>query len=68
MLHAEAYSFVLVTSRTDLQVVEIAAQDEYSDGILIVLTPQSMTDPSATARGIVEIARLIGGRKQILTS
>ena len=27
-----------------------------------------MTDPSATARGIVEIARLIGGRMQILTS
>jgi acetyltransferase len=68
VLHAEAYSFVLATSHTDLQVVEIAAQDEYSDGILIVLTPQSMTDPSATARGIAEIARKIGGRKPILAS
>jgi acetyltransferase len=56
------------TPATYAKVVEIAAQDEYSDGILIVLTPQSMTDPSATARGIAEIARKIGGRKPILAS
>lgn len=48
--------------------LEIAAQDSYSDGILIVLTPQSMTDPTATAKGIAEVVKKIGARKPILTS
>ena len=50
------------------QVVEIVAQDPYSDGILIVLTPQSMTDPSATAKGIAEVVKKIGNKKPILAS
>ncbi|KAJ3122245.1 hypothetical protein HK098_002984 [Nowakowskiella sp. JEL0407] len=29
--------------------LEIAAQDPNSDGLLVILTPQSMTDPTATA-------------------
>jgi acetyltransferase len=29
--------------------VEIAAKDEHSDGLLVVLTPQAMTDPARTA-------------------
>lgn len=33
-----------------------------------MLTPQSMTDPTATARGIAEVAKKIGGRKPILAS
>ena len=48
--------------------VEIAAQDPFSDGILIVLTPQAMTDPTNTARKIAEVAKKIGGRKPILAS
>jgi len=31
------------------QSIEVAAQDENSNGLLVVLTPQAMTDPTATA-------------------
>ncbi len=35
--------------------LEIVAQDPNSDGLLIVLTPQAMTDPTATAIKITEV-------------
>lgn len=34
--------------------LEIAAKDPNSDGLLVVLTPQSMTDPSQTAQQVVD--------------
>jgi acetyltransferase len=34
--------------------MQIAAQDENSDGMLVILTPQDMTDPTATAEELVK--------------
>ncbi|MBN1451595.1 MAG: bifunctional acetate--CoA ligase family protein/GNAT family N-acetyltransferase [Anaerolineales bacterium] len=39
------------------QALEVAAQDENSDGLLVVLTPQAMTDPTATAEALKDYAR-----------
>ena len=36
--------------------LEVAAQDEKSDGLLVVLTPQAMTDPTATAEALKNYA------------
>lgn len=36
--------------------LEVAARDENSDGLLVVLTPQAMTDPTATAEALKEYA------------
>ncbi|MBS0626409.1 MAG: bifunctional acetate--CoA ligase family protein/GNAT family N-acetyltransferase [Verrucomicrobia bacterium] len=38
--------------------VEIAAKDPHTEGILVILTPQDMTDSTATAEKIKEHARL----------
>jgi acetyltransferase len=38
--------------------VEIAANDPHSDGLLVVLTPQSMTDPTQTAEHLKPYAKL----------
>ena len=46
--------------------VEIAAKDPNSDGLLVVLTPQSMTDPTQTAEHLRPYAKLDG--KPILAS
>jgi acetyltransferase len=46
--------------------VEIAAKDPHSDGLLVVLTPQSMTDPAQTAEHLKPYAKLEG--KPILAS
>ena len=46
--------------------VEIAAKDPNSDGLLVVLTPQSMTDPTQTAECLKPYAKLEG--KPILAS
>ena len=37
--------------------LEVAARDEKSDGLLVVLTPQAMTDPTATAEALKNYAR-----------
>jgi len=37
--------------------LEVAAQDENSDGLLVVLTPQAMTDPTATAEALKRYAQ-----------
>src|SRR3990170_4435116 len=34
------------------QALEVAAQDANSDGLLVILTPQAMTDPTATAEAL----------------
>jgi acetyltransferase len=39
------------------QALEIAARDENSDGLLVVLTPQAMTDPTETAEALKDYAQ-----------
>jgi acetyltransferase len=39
------------------QALEVAAQDENSDGLLVVLTPQAMTDPTETAEALKDYAK-----------
>ncbi len=46
--------------------LEIAAADPETDGLLVILTPQAMTDPTATARALVRHARIEG--KPVLAS
>ncbi len=46
--------------------LEVAARDEASDGLLVILTPQAMTDPTATAKELVRFARIPG--KPVLAS
>jgi acetyltransferase len=46
--------------------VEIAANDPDSDGLLIILTPQAMTDPTQTAEQLRPFARIDG--KPVLAS
>ena len=48
------------------QTVEIAAKDPNADGLLVVLSPQAMTDPTGTAHEIKKFARMHG--KPILAS
>ncbi len=48
------------------QAVEICAIDPTIDGLLVLLTPQAMTDPTETARRLVPFARL--DNKPILAS
>jgi acetyltransferase len=40
--------------------LDIVAADPGTDGILVILTPQAMTDPTATARHLVRFARIEG--------
>src|SRR5512133_2216804 len=37
--------------------LEVAAQDPNSDGLLVILTPQAMTDPTATAESLKAYAK-----------
>ncbi|CAA9498531.1 MAG: Acetyl-CoA synthetase (ADP-forming) alpha and beta chains, putative [uncultured Rubrobacteraceae bacterium] len=46
--------------------LETAADDPESDGLLVVLTPQDMTDPTATAESLVPYAKRTG--KPVLAS
>ena len=46
--------------------VEIAAQDPNSDGVMVILTPQAMTDPTGTAEQIKRFAKI--DAKPILAS
>ena len=39
------------------QSLEVAAKDENSDGLLVILTPQAMTDPTATAEALKAYAQ-----------
>jgi acetyltransferase len=40
--------------------LEIAAKDPNSDGIMVILTPQAMTDPTKTAEELVPYAQSLG--------
>ena len=46
--------------------LEVAARDQGSDGLLVILTPQAMTDPTATARELIRFAQIDG--KPVLAS
>src|SRR6185295_14276865 len=46
--------------------IEIAAADPGSDGLLVVLTPQDMTDPTLTAQALTPYAKIEG--KPVLAS
>jgi acetyltransferase len=46
--------------------LEIAAQDANSDGLLVILTPQDMTDPTGTAELLKPYAQIAG--KPVLAS
>ena len=46
--------------------LEVAARDQGSDGLLVILTPQAMTDPTATARELIRFAKIAG--KPVLAS
>ncbi|TAK94297.1 MAG: GNAT family N-acetyltransferase, partial [Verrucomicrobia bacterium] len=46
--------------------IEIAAKDPNSDGVLVILTPQAMTDPTGTAEQVKQFAHL--HQKPILAS
>lgn len=39
------------------QAAEIVVRDSESDGLLVVLTPQAMTDPTETAERVAALAR-----------
>ncbi|HXU79447.1 MAG TPA: bifunctional acetate--CoA ligase family protein/GNAT family N-acetyltransferase, partial [Methylomirabilota bacterium] len=51
---------------TYAKAIEIAAKDPNSDGVLVILTPQAMTDPVATAEQIKPYAHFAG--KPLLAS
>ncbi len=48
------------------QTLEVSAQDVKSDGLLVILTPQAMTDPTATAESLKNYAQTY--EKPILAS
>jgi len=50
--------------------LEIAEKDEHSDGLLVVLTPQDMTDPTAVAESVARYvqSRQSTARKPVIAS
>ena len=46
--------------------LQVAAQDPNSDGLLVILTPQAMTDPTATAEQLKPLAQTL--KKPIIAS
>ena len=58
----------LATPRRDrfAKAVKLVADDSDNDGVLVILTPQDMTDPTQTAEAVKSLAKLDG--KPILAS
>ncbi|MEN9229980.1 MAG: bifunctional acetate--CoA ligase family protein/GNAT family N-acetyltransferase [Thermostichus sp. DG02_5_bins_236] len=50
------------------QTLQVVLQDPNSQGCLLILTPQAMTDPTLTATQVVETWRNSGSRQPILAS
>lgn len=48
------------------QALAVAAHDEHSDGLLVILTPQAMTDPTRTAEALASHVQVAG--KPVLAS
>jgi acetyltransferase len=42
------------------QALEVAAKDPAADGLLVILTPQAMTDPTSTAQALVPFGHIAG--------
>lgn len=59
---------VLGDARPDriARAAEIVLSDEHVDGVLVILTPQAMTDPTGAARSVIGLARQ--SRKPVLAS
>ena len=56
------------TPETYVKAVEAAVQNQESDGYLVVLSPQAMTDPTRTAQELVDFVQDQRGRRPFLTS
>ena len=56
------------TPETYVKAVEAAVENKSSDGYLVVLSPQAMTDPTRTAQELVEFVKSKRGRRPFLTS
>ncbi len=49
-----------------VQTLEVTARDPNIDGLLVILTPQAMTDPTTTAQALTQLPKVAG--KPILAS
>ena len=56
------------TPETYVQAVEAVTQNKASDGFLVVLSPQAMTDPTRTAQELVDYVKGQKGRRPFITS
>ncbi|MFT5193781.1 MAG: acetyltransferase [Cellvibrionaceae bacterium] len=56
------------TPDTYVKALEIATTNKDSDGFLVVLSPQAMTDPTRTAQGLVDYVKAQKGNRPFLTS
>ena len=56
------------TPETYAKSVEIAAKDRDSNGLLVILSPQAMTDPTRTAQNLASSAKDLVKRKPLLAS
>ncbi len=56
------------TPETYVKAVEAAVENKESDGYLVVLSPQAMTDPTRTAQELVGYVKEQKGRRPFLTS
>lgn len=56
------------TPETYVNAVEAATKNKESDGFLVVLSPQAMTDPTRTAQGLVNYVKAQKGRRPFITS
>lgn len=54
------------TPETYAKTIDVVAKDEHTDGVLVILSPQDMTDPTKTANYLVPYAHLNG--KPLLAS
>lgn len=46
------------TAETYAQTLEVLSKDEKTDGVLVILSPQDMTDPTKTAQALIPYAHL----------
>lgn len=56
------------TPETYVKAVEAAVENKASDGYLVVLSPQAMTDPTRTAQELVSFVKNKRGKRPFLTS
>jgi len=54
------------TEETYAKTIEVLSKDDQTDGILVILSPQDMTDPTATAKKLTSFSHIPG--KPVLAS